>query len=177
MAVTLPQLGRRLAGQGHFDDILHVHDVEPVTGCRSPVDLQPVLRQIPIPVDKGPRHAGHLADLVEQLVGTGFKRCQVVTKHLDDNLAIDLRDRFENLVAYRLAERRLDAGKIVQLVFHLTDQLVLGHTLAPGRFRLQVDQHLGHVDVFWVGTVFRPATFGNSRVYLGEIGNHTAQLA
>jgi len=177
MAVTFPQFGGGLAGEGRFDDVLDVHHVQAVAGSCGTVDFQTVLRQVAIAVDEGAHDTGHVADAVEDLPAFRTQCRHVVAEQLDDDLAVDLRDGFEDLVAYRLAEGRLDTRHVVQLVFHVADQLFLGHALAPGAVRFQVDQHFGHVDVLRVGAVFRAAALGDHRLDFGEVGDDAAQLA
>ena len=57
----------------------------------------------------------------------------VLAKHFDHDLAVDLRNALEHVVANRLREARLDAGNASERRVHLIDQLILRQAARPLR--------------------------------------------
>ena len=129
-----------------------VADVEAVARRRGAVDLDQELRQL---AQRGrrrraPRPARRwIASSVS--VASFAQRVEVVAEHLDDDLAVDLRDRLEHVVADRLRERRRRCrASSSSACLHLVASAVA--CVTPARHSLsglQVDQELGHVDRAW----------------------------
>ena len=86
---------------------------------------------------------------------------RIFTEHLDDNLAIDLRDALQNIVANGLREAGFDAGNSHQSLFHLIDELLFGQSPQPARGRVEIYQELRHVNHLGIGAILRAAGFGD----------------
>ena len=70
---------------------------------------------------------------MEEFHNFGLEKSRIVAEDLDDNLAIDLRNRFQDVIADGLRERRLDSRQGVQGCTHLGNQVFLRNVLSPFR--------------------------------------------
>ncbi|OUM01494.1 hypothetical protein A8M77_15900 [Variovorax sp. JS1663] len=71
-----------------------------IVACRAlAVDVDHQLGEVAEPVDLAAEHAGHLLDLVLDGFCDPAQHGQVVARHLDHDLAVDLRDRLQHVVA------------------------------------------------------------------------------
>src|SRR5207302_3465714 len=107
---TFPELRRRLAAERGLDDVFDVGDVQAVPRGALPIDLDLQLRHQPGAIDERPRDAADRRDRPQHLVRGPAEDVAVFAEHLDDDLAVDLRDALEDVVANRLREARLDPG-------------------------------------------------------------------
>jgi hypothetical protein len=83
----------------------------------------------------------------------------VRAKHFHDDLAVYLRYAFEDVIANRLTERRIDTGNREYSFLHFLEKLVFINRAAPLLPGLQVNEELCHVDEFWIGAIFGPPGF------------------
>ena len=167
--LALPDLGRVLAAERGLDRVLDVGDVEPVSGGARPIDGDLQLRHLPGAIDEGAGDARRGRHRVEDGRRVLPQRGPVRAKHLDHDLAVDLRNALEDVVTDRLREARVDAGNRVERVVHLGDQLFLRDVPRPFRCRLHVHEELGHVDQLGVGPVLRPAGLRNHRAHFRKL--------
>ncbi len=164
----LPRSGGRLAGQGGFDHVLDVAHVQAVAGRPFAVDVDHQLRQLAQAVHLGALYALDLLELVLHGLDQAAQLAQVVTRHLDHDLALDLRDGLEHVVADRLRERRVHAGDHGQALVHFFDQLLVREAFAPLFGGLHVHKYLGHAQCLRVSTVFRLAGLGHHGAHFGD---------
>src|SRR5919198_860881 len=100
-ALAFPHLRHRLAAERALDHVLHVADVDAVARGARPVDAHLDLRQLAQAIDEAARHARHGLHLLQYRDRQVAQRLEVLAEHLDHDLAVDLRDRLEDVVADR----------------------------------------------------------------------------
>ena len=108
--LTFPHLCGRLAAEGGFDRVLDVGDVEAVARGALAVDFDLHLWHWPtrsMAAQVTPRTSG---DLAKHFLGVFVQHRDVVAEDLDDDLAVDLRDALQHVVADRLREADDRAG-------------------------------------------------------------------
>ena len=92
--------------------------------------------------------------------------CEVLTCDLDDDLTIDLRDRFEHVVANRLREGDRDARDGLEVLIDFCQYLFFGQAPSPFFLIMQVDQRLDLAGNLGVGTVFGAPQFADNALDL-----------
>ena len=128
--LTFPDLRRRPPPERRFDHILDVGDVQSVARRALPVDFDLQLRNTAGAIDKGAADTADRGDQLKHFLDLRLQEVGVIAEHLDDDLSVDLRDRFEYVVADRLRKARLDARHLVEHLLHLGDQILFGDILA-----------------------------------------------
>src|SRR5439155_19521976 len=108
--LALPWLGGRLAPEGGLYAVLDTGDVQAVARRSRRIDLALELRHVAAPIDEGARHAADRQNGAQHAGGRAAQDVYVLAEHFDHDLAVDLRDALEHVVADRLREARLDAG-------------------------------------------------------------------
>src|SRR5262249_5061040 len=126
--LTFPDLGRRFAGQPNFNHIFNITNVQAIAGGAVAVDFNERLRHFSGAVDSGCLHAANITNRPKHLrrFGTEFRR--VVAENLDDDLAVNLGDALQNVVADGLGETGFNAWKGVEVMVHFLDDLFFGQT-------------------------------------------------
>ena len=133
MLFSLPQFRRRLAAQTGLDHIFDVRNVEAVAGGAVPVNFDERLRHLARPINEGAGNARHRQKTADEVLRVGPQNAGIIAEQFNDNLAVNLRNAFQHIVANRLREAGLDARNFVQLSIHFLDDLVLGHRPFPFR--------------------------------------------
>ena len=90
-------------------------------------------------------------------------------KDLDDNLTVNLGDRFENIVTEGLREGALDARHVVQGLLHARDQRLLGDIRTPFGQWLQIHQYFDHVNRFGIGAIIGAPSLRNHSGHLRNL--------
>jgi len=176
LALAFPQVGRRPPAQTDFDHILDIGDVQTVPGRTGAIDLHQIVGQLADAIDQRARHTLHIGDFGQHALGHPAQRRNIVTEHLDHDLAVDLRNAFENVVANRLREGRLDRRQCLQRLFHFIHHLPLADRALPFRLRFQIHQEFGHVDQFGVSAIFRATGLGNHGIDFRRFQQDAANL-
>ena len=97
-----------------FDHVLDVGNVQAITGGALAVDLDHALRHFAGAVDEGRGdHARTPSRRCAAILPPSRAGRRVVAEHLDHDLAVDLRDAFQHVVADRLGEAGLDARECI----------------------------------------------------------------
>src|SRR5581483_1495045 len=99
-----PQLGRRLPAQADLDLILDVTHVQPIPSGARPIDLQTRLRYLARAIDERALDAANRAHCTQHLLRALGELHRIVTEDLHHDLAVDLRDALQHVVANRLRE-------------------------------------------------------------------------
>ena len=89
-ALAFPELRGRLAAEGGLHHVLNVLHVQAQAGCPVAVNVDHQLWQIPQAVNFTPLHALHLFDFALDGFGDTAQLLQVLARHLDDDLPLDL---------------------------------------------------------------------------------------
>src|SRR5579862_49429 len=158
--LPFPHLGYLLAAQRGFDDVLNVLYVDAVAGGARAVDADLDLGLFAEPVDICIRNAVDFLEFVQRLGREIAQDIHVIAEYLDDDLALDLRDAFQDIVPHRHRKARVDPRHLADFGVHLVQQLDPGDAALPFGFRLQVDEELEHVDRLGIGAILRPAGLG-----------------
>ena len=101
-AITLPHLGRDLPAERRLDDVFDIGDVEAVTRSARPIDFNLQLRHLARPVHERARDAWNGLNRVKHLFGLLTEDDAILAEDLDDDLSVNLRDAFEDVVPDRL---------------------------------------------------------------------------
>src|SRR5207247_3276168 len=144
--LALPDLSGLSAAQRRLDYVLDSRNTESITSRPLTINLDLQLRHLSGTIHKSPRHPSHRRHCVKDLLRFVAQDPRIFTEHLDDNLAIDLRDALQNIVANGLREAGFDAGNSHQSLFHLIDELLFGQSPKPARGRVEIYQELRHVN-------------------------------
>ena len=161
--LAFPDLGRRPAAERGLDDVLDVGDVQSIAGGAFTVDLDLQLRNAAGAVDEGAADASDRRDELQALRRSSLQHARIRPEHLDDDLAVDLRDDSSTLSRMGCEKVGLMPGMSSSTLLHLDDQLFLGDVRTPLGSRLQIDQHLHHVDRLRIGAVVGAAACETTR--------------
>src|SRR5581483_12494749 len=119
-----------------------IGDVQTVARRLRAVDQNLQLWNFACPVDEGTGYAADAGDDVQNFRRPLPEHGRIVAEHLDDDLAVDLRNALEDVVADRLRNRRFETGNAADRLFHLGGQILPRNPARPLRRRLQVDEEL-----------------------------------
>src|SRR5712671_5585216 len=166
--LSFPKFRCDSATEAGFNDVLNVGNVEAVTSGALAVDGDVGLRNFAHAIDEGTSHASNRANGLENFFGVMAQSGGIFTKDFDHDLAIDLRNAFEHVIANGLAKAGIDAGNGIEGPIDLRDNLFLVHAVTPGFGGFQIHEEFGHVDQLRIGAVFGTARLGNDGIDFGN---------
>src|SRR5206468_12410966 len=104
-------------------DVLNVGDIQSITCALCAIHFNLQLRNASRSVNVGASHTAHTGDRLKNFLSLVLKHISFWPKDLDNDLPVDLRDAFQNIVPNWLRKRRLNAGQRIQLLPKMLDEL------------------------------------------------------